>query len=185
MTENDKLAALRLARNAIESELLRSPLARLDQLPPSFTEPAAVFVTIKTKEGNLRGCIGSLAAHRSLYEDIVDNAIASAFRDPRFPPLNIIELPFVKIEISLLSAPSELSYDGAADLLSKIERGKDGLIIKHENAQATFLPAVWDDIAQKEVFLSKLCEKAGLEPSFWQSGKLEVFKYSADKINEK
>jgi len=185
MTQNEQLTALRLARNAIESELLRSPLGRLEQLPPVFKEEAAVFVTIKTKEGNLRGCIGSLIAHRSLYEDIVENAIASAFNDPRFPPLNIIELPFIKIEISLLHAPTEVVYSGAADLLAKIEKDRDGLIIKHGGSQATFLPSVWDEISQKEEFLSRLCEKAGLEANFWQSGELEVFAYKADKLNEK
>ena len=71
MTESEKLTALRLARNAIESELLRTPAVRADQLPEVFGQKGAVFVTLKTKEGALRGCIGSLIAHRSLQEDIV------------------------------------------------------------------------------------------------------------------
>lgn len=184
MTESEKLAALRLARNAIESELLRTPLGRLDQLPPVFGEKGAVFVTLRTKEGSLRGCIGSLIAYRTLYEDIVDNAIGSAFRDPRFPPLNITELPFIKIELSFLQEPHKLSYQDGADLLSKIVPYEDGIIIKYEDYQATFLPSVWDELPSREEFISRLCQKAGLESDFYKSGKLEVYTYKADKFGE-
>ncbi len=184
MTESEKLTALRLARNAIESELLRSPLGRRDQLPASFDEEGAVFVTLKTKEGALRGCVGSLIAHRSLYEDIIENSLSSAFKDPRFPPLNITELPFIKIELSLLQTPAELTYSSGEDLLNKITPNEDGLIIKYEEHQATFLPSVWEELPQKEEFISRLCQKAGLEPDFYKSGKLEVYTYKADKFSE-
>jgi len=184
MTEGDKLTALRLARNAIESELLGTPAVRADQLSDVFSQNGAVFVTIKTKEGNLRGCIGSLIAHRSLYEDIVENAKSSAFSDPRFPPMNITELPFVKIELSFLSEPERIETTGGSDLLSKITPSKDGLIIKHEEYQATFLPSVWDELPGKEEFISRLCQKAGLPADFWKSGQLEVYRYGAEKFNE-
>ncbi len=184
MTESEKLVALRLARNAIESELLKTPLGRLDQLPAVFSEKGAVFVTLKTKEGALRGCIGSLIAYRSLYEDIVENSVSSAFRDPRFPPLNITELPFIAIELSLLHVPSEVVYSSPAELLSKITPFDNGLIIKYEEYQATFLPSVWEEIPQKEEFISRLCQKAGLEADFWKNGKLEVYIYGADKFSE-
>jgi len=184
MTESEKLTALRLARNAIESELLRTPLARLDQLPPLFAEEGAVFVTLKNRDGSLRGCIGSLLAHRSLYEDIVENSISSAFKDPRFMPLSVSELPNIKIELSLLKTPVELAYDSADELLSKITPMEDGVIIKFEEYQATFLPSVWEEIPQKEEFISRLCQKAGLDADFWRSGKLEVYIYKAEKISE-
>lgn len=184
MIESEKLVALRLARNAIESELLKTPLGRLEQLPAVFGEEGAVFVTLKTKEGSLRGCVGSLIAHRSLYEDIIENSIASAFRDPRFPSLNITELPFIKIELSLLHTPSEVMYSSPSELLNKIVPFEDGLIIKYEDAQATFLPSVWEEIPSKEEFISRLCQKAGLEADFYKSGKLEVYSYKADKFSE-
>lgn len=184
MTESEKLTALRLARNAIESELLRTPAARVEQLPGVFAQKGAVFVTLKTKEGALRGCIGSLVAHRSLYEDIVENSLSSAFHDPRFPPMNITELPFVKIELSLLHEPIQLIYTSTQELLSKITPLEDGLIIKYEDYQATFLPSVWEEISGKEEFVSRLCQKAGLESDFYKSGKLEVYIYKAEKISE-
>lgn len=184
MTESEKLTALRLARNAIESELLRTPAVRADQLPEVFGQKGAVFVTLKTKEGALRGCIGSLIAHRSLQEDIVENALSSAFHDPRFPPMNITELPFIKIELSLLHEPVQLAYMTADELLSKITPKEDGIIIKYEDYQATFLPSVWEEIPSKEEFISRLCQKAGLESDFYKSGKLEVYVYKAEKISE-
>lgn len=184
MTENEKLTALRLSRNSLESELLGAPPARVDALQEIFSEPGAVFVTLKNRDKSLRGCIGSLIPYRSLFEDIVENSIASAFRDPRFPPLSKFELTQVKIEISILTTPSEISYKNGAELLSKITAGVDGLIIKYGDYQATFLPSVWDEIPKKEDFVSRLCQKAGLEPDFYKSGKLEVYSYRADKFSE-
>lgn len=185
MTESEKLQAIRLARNAIESELLRSPLATSDQLPPVFSEPGAVFVTLKMRNGTLRGCVGSLLAHRSLYEDITQNALASAFSDPRFPPLNAQELADIKIELSLLTTPIEIVYSSTEALLEKIVPFEDGLIIKSDDHQATFLPAVWSEIGDKQEFLSRLCQKAGLEADFWRGGTLEVYAYKADNFNER
>jgi AMMECR1 domain-containing protein len=53
----------------------------------------------------LRGCIGSLQAHRALDQDVRANAVAAAFRDPRFAPLTVEELPRTRVEVSLLTAP--------------------------------------------------------------------------------
>jgi uncharacterized protein len=185
MNENESLVAVRLARGAIESELLDKSIPSADLLPDSFKEHGAVFVTLKNRSDNsLRGCIGSLIAHRSLYEDIVANAISSAFNDPRFPSLDRNELATVRIEISLLSVPKQLIYSDAADLLSKITPKVDGLIIKYQEYQATFLPSVWDEVPLKEQFLSLLCKKAGLDGEFYKKGDLEVYTYHAEKFEE-
>ena len=98
--------------------------------------------------------------------------------------MNITELPFIKIELSLLHEPVELSYATADELLSKITPFEDGIIIKYEDYQATFLPSVWEEISGKEEFISRLCQKAGLESDFYKSGKLEVYIYKAEKISE-
>lgn len=60
---------------------------------PALEKEGAVFVTINTEPNErLRGCIGSLEAHRPLYKDIISNAQAAALRDPRFPALTVKEL---------------------------------------------------------------------------------------------
>jgi hypothetical protein len=185
MTENEALVVIRLARGAIESELFNKSLPTIDMLPSNFKDNGAVFVTLKNRSDNsLRGCIGSLIAHRPLYDDIISNAVSSAFNDPRFEPLKADELAKIKIEISLLTEPRKLHYEGTTDLLSKITPNSDGLIIKFEDRQATFLPSVWEEIQDIEQFLSLLCRKAGLTADFYKSGDLDVYLYKAMKFEE-
>lgn len=185
MTEQEGLLALKLARSAIDSELIRTPLPEIDKLPQLFQESGAVFVTIKKlPQKSLRGCIGSLIAHRDLYTDIVENAKAAAFGDPRFPPMSKDELSQVKLELSVLTTPKPLEYDSTTDLLTKIQAGIDGVIIKHDGYQATFLPSVWQELPQKEQFLSHLCAKAGLAQDFYTTGNLEVYTYQTVGFSE-
>ena len=185
MTENEALVAIRLARGAIESEIFNRNLPSCELLPPRFKENGAVFVTIKNRANNsLRGCIGSLIAYRPLYDDIMTNAISSAFSDPRFEPLKLEELHLVKLELSILSEPKRINYSSFDDLLSKITPNVDGLIVKYEDKQATFLPSVWSEIPETEQFLMHLCEKAGLESQFYKTGKLDVYIYKAEKFEE-
>ena len=75
--------------------------------PAWLDEPGAAFVTL-TEHGQLRGCIGSLEAHRTLGSDIEANAQAAAFRDPRFPPLGPEELADIDLEISVLTPMREI-----------------------------------------------------------------------------
>ncbi|UPT77001.1 AmmeMemoRadiSam system protein A [Sulfurovum sp. XGS-02] len=130
---------------------------------PSLKENGAAFVTINTKShGQLRGCIGSLHACRPLYEDIIHNAQSAALCDPRFLPLSIEELDQIDIEVSILSEPQPLSYDSIEDLKAKIVPFKDGIVLKLNGRQATYLPQVWEQLPRFEDFFSSLCLKANL-----------------------
>ena len=91
---------LTLARNAIASRLGRPTQPVGDS--PELHAPGATFVTL-TQHGQLRGCIGSLEAWRPLGQDVQENALAAAFRDPRFDALGEEELPFTRVEVSLLT----------------------------------------------------------------------------------
>ncbi|VVC04015.1 Uncharacterised protein [Candidatus Bilamarchaeum dharawalense] len=160
------------------------------QLQPSevpfkkLVDNGACFVTLH-KNGNLRGCIGTLEAHRPLVFDVIDNALNAAFGDPRFPPLTVAELEKVKISISVLSNPEPFPVKDSKDLLKKLKPKKHGLIIKSGWARATFLPIVWEELKTKEEFLSHLCMKAGLEPNAWQNTeKMEFFVYEAQEFEE-
>ena len=132
-----------------------------------LVEEGACFVTLY-KNGNLRGCIGTLEAHRPLVFDVIDNALNSAFDDPRFQPLGVAELKLVKISISVLSKPKPFPVKDSDDLLKKLKPKKHGLIIKKGWARATFLPVVRDQLPTKEEFLGHLCMKAGLEANAWR-----------------
>ena len=93
--------------------------------------------------------------------DVVDNAISSAFGDPRFSGLRKQEFAKIKISISVLTKPIPFPVSGPDDLLKKLVAGKHGLILKQGWARATFLPAVWEELPDKEQFLSQLSMKAG------------------------
>ena len=154
-------ALLQLARGAIEHQILGKPKAQLDFA--WLRQAGATFVTL-TKGDALRGCIGSLEPARALGEDVAQNALAAALRDPRFPAMSADEWPQCRVEVSLLSTSKPLRFADEADLLSQIVAGEDGLILEADGRRATFLPQVWEDIADKKLFLAHLLKKAGLPP---------------------
>lgn len=130
---------------------------------PDLKKNGAAFVTITTKPNEqLRGCIGSLQAHRPLYKDIIMNAQSAALYDPRFMPLSVEELNHIEIEVSILSEPKVLIYDDIADLRNKVVPFQDGIVLKHNGRQATYLPQVWEQLPNFDDFFSSLCLKANL-----------------------
>lgn len=178
---------LKLARKAIQHYLKTGQILDIDQhqIPyENLKKYGASFVTLQTKQGNLRGCIGSIIPHRPLYEDIIYNAISSAVSDPRFMPVSVEELDSIKIKISVLTYPEPVLYTDWRELLDKITPFKDGIIIKYGNHSATFLPEVWETLPDKHLFLSNLCLKAGLEPQCYKNLKLQVYKYHTISFSE-
>jgi len=149
---------------------------------PWLNEPAATFVTLK-KSGELRGCIGSLKAHQSLMNDLQDNAVSAAFRDPRFPPLSADELPDVNIEVSLLTEPEPVTFDDESDALAKLEPNVDGVIFECGGYRSTFLPQVWEQLPEPGLFMAHLKQKAGLPAGFW-SEDVRLYRYRVEKFRE-
>ena len=146
----------------------------------------ATFVTLK-KEGDLRGCMGSLETSRPLGEDVIANARAAAFQDPRFPPLAREEFEAVDIEASLLSTPRRVLFEDHGDLIRQLRPGEDGIILEYgdENAgqSATFLPQVWESLPDPEQFLAHLKQKAGIAASV-RTTRCKVMRYGALKWRE-
>ncbi|WP_321468641.1 AmmeMemoRadiSam system protein A [Halarcobacter sp.] len=184
MDEKNKLL-LELARKSIESVFDENIKIDKDTLLNKFTflkEIEASFVTL-TKDGQLRGCIGSLVAHRILLEDIIHNSKAAAFNDPRFTPLDKDEYKQIKVEISLLTKPELLKYSDFKDLEEKLIPNKHGVILELDGKRATFLPQVWEQLPNFNDFMVHLCRKAGLNPSSL-SALPKIFIYEAIKIKE-
>jgi uncharacterized protein len=178
----DQKILLDLARNSIQ-DVLEGTHTIDESLKERYTQlqkPQATFVTLNLF-GNLRGCIGSLTPRRSLFDDIVQNAKAAAFDDPRFLPLSKNEFENIEIEISLLSLPEVLSYSDINDLKNKLSIGVDGVILSAGGRQATFLPSVWEQLPTFELFFTHLCAKAGLEPNCLQAHP-DIYIYQAKKI---
>lgn len=181
---------LQIARDAISSKTRRrlgeggqdfQPLE--ERFPtlgniPELQEERATFVTL-TVGGALRGCIGMLKACRPLAEDVAGNACAAAFEDPRFSPLSIEELEKLEIHISVLSPPGEISFSSERNLLEQIRPGVDGLILQEGGQRGTFLPSVWEELPDPDLFLMHLKMKAGLPAGYW-SDTLRVFRYTAE-----
>ncbi|HEY2338124.1 MAG TPA: AmmeMemoRadiSam system protein B [Burkholderiales bacterium] len=172
---------LSIARGAVESRLLGRPEPRFDS--PWLAQAGASFVTL-TRQGRLRGCIGSLAPTRPLAMDVAQNALGAAFRDPRFKALEAQEWAECRVEVSLLSTPKPMRFADEADLLAQIVPGEDGLILEHEGRRGTFLPQVWEGIPDKQAFLRELIKKAGLAPDT-RLGRCKVSRYRVAKFHER
>lgn len=149
---------------------------------PWLCEPGACFVTLRCRD-TLCGCIGSVEATRPLIEDVRDNAVAAALRDPRFASLTSEQLRQTEIEISLLSPTEPIQFASEADLLAELRPGTDGLTLRWREHKATLLPQVWDSLPKPLDFLACLKEKAGLGPQFWHPD-IEIQRYTVQSWRE-
>ena len=188
ITEEQGLRLVQVARRTIGAKL--GTLDEADKVvpdpdlaDPAFREKRGTFVTLKTK-GQLRGCMGCLTPSETILEGIQRNAINAAFNDPRFPALTPVELEQAEIDISILTNPRALEYSGGNDLLEKLRRNIDGVIISKGMARSTFLPQVWEQLPRTEDFLAHLCKKAGLSQDEWKKGELAVSIYQVQYFNE-
>ena len=145
-------------------------------------QPGATFVTL-TRNNTLRGCIGTLEARRPLAEDVHENALNAAFRDPRFKPLSAAEWVDTWVEVSLLSALEPMTIDTEDDVLRRLRPGIDGLVLEYGHHRGTFLPQVWEQLPTPETFFLNLKRKAGLPPDFWDS-ELKLSRYTVSKWRE-
>lgn len=180
LTDDHRKTLLGMARQSIAAVLGgRAPEWKEDDVEDILRRPAGAFVTLRTQEGELRGCIGSIRAVEPLYRAIASSAISAAFRDPRFEPLRPGELERLELEISVMG-PIEVVTN-----VEEIEVGRDGLIISRGQYAGLLLPQVateygWD----RGTFLDQTCLKAGLPRGAWRGGDCRVEKFSATVFGE-
>ena len=184
LTPEEKKALLELARSAIAARLVRGhPVKRPDRPSKTLIEKRGCFVSLHHK-GDLRGCIGTIEATHPLITGVEENAENAAFDDPRFPPLKKEELEQVDIEISILTEPRVLTFTDGRDLKRQLIPGKHGVILSRGWQRATFLPQVWDQLPDKDLFLEHLCIKAGMEPDCWNAKGTTVAVYEVEYFSE-
>lgn len=171
---------LPIARSAIAAALGRSHAAAEDAA--WLHEPGATFVTL-VQRGQLRGCIGTLQAHRPVLADVKANAVAAALRDPRFSPLVAAELHYTELEVSLLSPMQPLACDHESHALAQLRPGVDGVVLEFGPHRSTFLPQVWEQLPDAGDFMAQLKRKAGLAADFWAAG-IRLHRYHVDKWKE-
>ena len=172
---------LALARASIAHRLGTAPGAD-HQDEDWLRGTGASFVTL-THQDKLRGCIGTLEAHRALGADVKANAVAAAFRDPRFKPLTLPEFDAVSLEISVLSPIEAVTFRDEDDALAQLRPALDGVIFEYGHHRSTFLPQVWDDFADPRVFIGHLKYKAGLPPDFWDNT-VKLSRYTVSRWSE-
>ncbi len=151
-----------------------------DAFDPTLKVRRATFVTLM-KNGELRGCIGSLQAIQPLVVDLARNAYAAAFSDPRFEQVSAIEMDGLHIQLSILSEPETINFSSESDLVKQLQPGIDGLILEDSGRQGTFLPSVWESIPGPRDFLNQLKRKAGFSESYW-SERIKISRYSTETI---
>ncbi len=154
----------------------------LDESAPWLAEHGASFVTL-TLNGGLRGCIGTLEAHRPLLQDVKSNALAAAFRDPRFSPLSHSELRHIALEVSLLTPAEAMEFSDEKHALDQLRPYEDGVILQFAHYRSTFLPQVWQQLPTPRQFMEHLKYKAGLPADFW-SPDIKLSRYSVEKWKE-
>lgn len=171
---------LRIARESIVAALEgRRCEWEAGQFDEPLRKPGGSFVTLRTRDGSLRGCIGSIHPVAPLFEAVAASALNAAFRDPRFYPLRREELPEIGIEVSVM---------GPIEIISKPDEivvGRDGVIVRRGSASGLLLPQVATEYGwSREAFLSQTCVKAGLPPDSWRSPDCRIERFSAEVFGE-
>ncbi|MCD6248643.1 MAG: TIGR00296 family protein [Hadesarchaea archaeon] len=184
LTSQEGELLVRLARKAIETYLQSGKKIEAPEVPQKLKEKRGVFVTL-TKNGDLRGCIGHPLPTMPLVDAVIDAAISSATRDPRFPNVVEEELSKLKIEVSVLTLPEKIEVETPRDYPKHVEIGKHGLIIELGINKGLLLPQVpvewnWD----AEEFLSHACMKAGLMPDCWLREDVKISRFEAQIFSE-
>ncbi|HYM62490.1 MAG TPA: AmmeMemoRadiSam system protein A [Thermoanaerobaculia bacterium] len=180
LSNEQRKTLLAIARNSIAAALAgRSPAVDAQGMDTELQRPSGAFVTLRTHDGELRGCIGSIHAVAPMYRAVSTSAVSAALRDPRFRPLGQDELAQVTIEVSVMG-PIERVMN-----VDQIVPGRDGLIISQGPSAGLLLPQVaseygWDRLT----FLRHTCQKAGLSQDAWRSPDCRIEKFSAEVFGE-
>lgn len=186
LIRSDKITLLKFARKILEGSFQNSSWHNrahwseqfLSLFPITENAPAGLFVSLK-QSGNLRGCVGTLVAETGLLDTVARMTLQAAFKDPRFKPLAFSELSQIEIEISLLSPMEKIVQVG------QIVPHLHGICVKQNLNSGIFLPQVWEQIPDRENFLSELCyTKAGLPLDAWKDPATDIFIFTVDHFRE-
>ncbi len=180
LTSEQQKTLLRIARDSIACVLEGRSIELVDaELDDTLRRPSGAFVTLSTRDGHLRGCIGSIHPVAPLYRAVSQCAISAAFRDPRFYPVSTDEWPDLELEISVMGPIERVGS------FEEIKVGRDGLIVSRGTFAGLLLPQVaaeygWD----RDTFLSQTCVKAGLPPSAWRLPDTKIERFPAEVFGE-
>lgn len=186
-TDQEKQYMIDLARATLSCYLRDGSKPRIDEssLPDKLKEKRGCFVTLNHRRRGLRGCIGYILPVSRLIDNIRDRALDAALHDPRFNPVTYQELDDILIEISILTVPEERKFASAQELLDTLEPMRHGVVLKTPYGSSTYLPQVWEQLPDKELFLDSLCAKHGAPRDIWRkTDSISVSLYEAIVFHE-
>jgi AmmeMemoRadiSam system protein A len=170
LSEVEKEKLLEIARETLTEHLTTGTTPEYTLEGPGLLQEVAAFVTLRRRDGELRGCIGRVEISQPLYRTVQDCAISAATNDFRFSPVTAAELNDIHIEISALSPFRPI---GSPD---EIQIGRHGLLIRRDLRVGLLLPQVASDRGwDRDEYLRAICTKAGLPNDAWRNADLYVF----------
>jgi AmmeMemoRadiSam system protein A/AmmeMemoRadiSam system protein B len=166
-----------LARRAVETFVRNGRQISVPQNAAEILHArAACFVSIKTRDGDLRGCIGTIEpVKETLGDELVANAISAATRDPRFAPVQESELPNLRYSVDILSAPEPAT-------VAELDPAIYGVIVEDESGllRGLLLPDLAGvDTAEQQMNIA--ARKAGIAPG----SPLKLSRFRVDRFREK
>lgn len=167
---NDPL--VKLAYKTIDSYIKTGTRPSPPELPIDLPKEAGCFVSIHTTStGNLRGCIGTTGPTReTLAEEIIENSIAAAIHDPRFPPIDEEELSDLTINVDVLFPAEPTQVD-------ELDPKRYGIIVSQGLKRGLLLPDL-EGVDTVEEQLRIACMKAGIDPdSLFDIERFEVIRH--------
>lgn len=183
VTKDTKQELLRIARLSIEAKLdNRNYVPDYTQLTDDCFEKRGLYIVL-VQDGYLKSMAGITESNKELYQSAQEFAINAAFHSHSYKKVVKSDLPNLVIEISLLSDPKKLEYNGPEELQSRIH-SKMGIMLKEGMHKQVFLPTMWRMYPDKEDFLNRLCSDAGLQEASWRRVPLNLYYFTADTFAE-
>ena len=145
-------------------------------MSPRLLANGAVFVTLRSRGGELRGCIGTTRFERPLVDVVPELAVAAASEDRRFEPVEAAELETLDVSLSVLTPLTKANVDA-------IEIGRHGLVVRRDGHSGLLLPQVasergWD----ATTFLQETSRKAGLPLDAWKAPDATVLWFTSESF---
>ena len=172
----NQVALPALARNAVETFIRSGNIVTPAESTAGFlASPAPCFVCLKTLDGELRGCIGTIEpARATLAEEVVANAISAAMNDPRFDPVKAAELSNLRYSVDVLlpSEPAEMS---------DLDPAAFGVIVEDESGsrRGLLLPDI-EGIDNAEQQVEVAARKAGIA----RNERMRLWRFKVERFGE-
>jgi len=157
ITRKEMHPLVKLAKKTVETYVKEGKIPKPKKLTPEMRQKAGVFVSIH-KLGGLRGCIGTIEPQKSnVAEEIIANAISSATRDPRFPPITPDELKDLDYSVDVLTTPEPVESK------DQLDPRKYGVIVEAGYRRGLLLPDL-EGVDTVDYQIDICRQKAGIAP---------------------